>query len=315
MKNIKKIFVVLFFMGLAFIIKGQDLHLSQFYSNPVYFNPASTGMIKDNFRVVTQSRSQWGKLSGKYLTSLASFDMPYNDRMGFGAYIVSDYASRVLNVFKFVVSGAYQITTPNNKHFLSGGLQIGFMSISINESALVFDNQWDNDNFNSDLPSGEELKNTSVYAPEANLGMYYKFLNDGKMFQPYLGFAIFHATMPKIGFVESERKRLPMRFQVIGGSDIIVNDQLTLFPEGLWMMQGNVMEILPGLRAGYKANETISFSSGVYYRDKDAIIAMIGTKYKNFTFSFSYDYNISDLSYYTNGRGAFEISLQFVPSK
>jgi type IX secretion system PorP/SprF family membrane protein len=297
------------------ILQAQDLHLSQYYSNSVYYNPASTGMIKDYFRVSAQSRSQWGNISGKYLTSLLSFDMPYNDRIGFGAYIVSDDAARALNIFKFVISAAYQITTPNDKHFLSGGLQVGFMSMQLNYNELTFDNQWVIDNFDSDVPSGELTENRTVYAPEVNLGIYYKFLNNNKMFQPYASFTIYHATMPKIDFIGDKDKRWPMRFQTIIGTDIIVNNQLTIIPGMLGMYQENIYELLPGFRGKYTFNSDIDLYLGGYYRINDAIVMLIGTKYKNFRLLLSYDYNISDLAYYTNGKGAFELSVIFVPKK
>ena len=294
-------------------VKAQDLHLSQFYSNSVYFNPASTGMINTLYKVSTQSRSQWGNISGKYLTSLLSFEIPYNNRIGFGAYIVSDDAAKVLNVFKFVLSAAYQITTPNDKHFLSTGLQVGFMNMQLNHNELTFDNQWVVDNFDNDVPSGELTESKTIYVPEVNLGIYYKFLNNGKMFQPYASFTIYHATMPKIDFIGKKDKRWPMRFQTILGSDIIVNNELTIVPGMLAMYQENVMEILPGFRGSYSFNTDIRLFLGGYYRLNDAIIILTGTKYKNFKILLSYDYNISDLSYFTNGRGAFELSVIFVP--
>ncbi len=308
-----KALLILFIIIAISGVKAQDIHFSQFYNGSVYYNPAATGMIKDNYRVTAQSRSQWGNLSGKYLTSLLSFDMPYNDRMGFGGYIVSDDASRALNVFKFVLSGAYQITTPNEKHFLSGGVQLGFVSISLNPDELVFDNQWVVDNFDSDVPNGETLDRRTVYAPEANLGIYYKFLNNGKMFRPYISFSIYHATMPKINFAGDNPRRWPMRFQSILGSDIQVNDQLLIVPGALWMMQENVMEITPGFRGSYSINDKVDLYLGTYFRMDDALIIMLGTKYKNLSFMLSYDYNISDLAYYTNGKGAIELSVTFIP--
>jgi len=314
--KIKQISIVILILTIATsLLNAQDVHFSQYNISDVYYNPASTGMIKDNFRVVARSRSQWGNISGKYLTSLVAYDMPYNDRMGFGAYIISDDASRALNVFKFVFSGAYQITTPNEKHFLAGGLQLGFMSMALNPDELTFDNQWVVDNFDSDLPSGETLDRRTVYAPEVNLGMYYKFLNNNKMFRPYISFSIYHATMPKINFAGDNPRRWPMRFQSILGTDIQVNEQLLIQPTALWMMQENVMELNPGLRGQYTLNQNIDLLMGLYFRMNDALITAIGTKYKNFLFQISYDYNISDLAYYTNGKGAIELSIIFIPSK
>jgi type IX secretion system PorP/SprF family membrane protein len=311
--KIKALSIILLSFLVALELNAQDAHFSQFHNGSIFYNPASTGMIKDNYRVIAQSRSQWGNISGKYLTSLLSFDMPYNDRIGLGGYLISDDASRALNVFKFVLSGAYQITTPNEKHFLSGGVQLGFVSMSLNQDELVFDNQWVIDNFDKDVPNGEVLDRRTVFAPEANLGIFYKFLNNGKMFRPYVSFSIFHATMPKINFTGDKPRRWPMRFQSILGTDLQVNNQLLINVESLWMMQENVMEITPGFRGAYKINDKVDLYLGSYFRMNDALIAIIGTKYQNLSFMLSYDYNISDLAYYTNGKGAIELSIIFLP--
>jgi hypothetical protein len=48
---------------------------------------------------------------------------------------------------------------------------------------------------------------------------------------------------------------------------------------------------------------------GVFYRNKDAIIAAAGYKWKDHRVMVSYDQTISQMSQGNNGVGAFEISL------
>ena len=47
------------------------------------------------------------------------------------------------------------------------------------------------------------------------------------------------------------------------------------------------------------------------YRWKDAAVAGVGMRYKQFIGMMSYDFNTSYLRSYTSGRGGFELSLTY----
>jgi len=51
-----------------------------------------------------------------------------------------------------------------------------------------------------------------------------------------------------------------------------------------------------------------SFVAGIWYRNADAIIALVGIQNANFKFGYSYDVTISKLS--GNTAGSHEVSLQ-----
>ncbi len=314
MKNIVLITVLM--LGITLMSFSQDAHLSQFDMSPVWLNPAQTGMDKDmGFRASNQSRSQWGSITGKYVTSLLSYEMPMNARWGFGGYLIDDDAAKTYNVFKFVASGSYQITTDNDKHYLSTGLQIGMIYKNLNENRLLFNNQWYEGVFDSDLPTGEALDKYHVILPEVNLGIYYKFKNGVKKYKPYGGFTIFHATSPRENFTSGDKSYLPMRFQLNAGSKFFIDDQWTVEPIALYMRQRNVQEIYGGAKGYYSINDDIQILAGGYYRLQDAVTMLVGIQYKNLIFQSSYDLNISDLKTYTNGKGAFEFSIIFLSKK
>jgi len=307
----KNIFLSLL-IGLGIITFAQDPHLSQFDAVKIVLNPAETGMLKNSdFRAATQFRNQWGSLGSKYSTSLIAFDMPINERWGAGGYILDDDAAKAYNVFKFVGSGAYQISEPNERYKLMAGLQVGLMYKTLNSDKLVFDSQWDDGTFDSDLPSGEDFSKEYVLMPEVNIGISYIGIDFNNKLNPYGGLSIFHATNPKESFYGAKESRLPMRFQLNGGAIYKINDDIKLDPGVLAMMQGNIFEIVIGLKGYYKINKEIDVLAGGYYRLDDAAIVLAGLNYKNISFIMSYDINTSSLKQYTNGKGAFEFSLVF----
>ncbi len=129
------------------------------------------------------------------------------------------------------------------------------------------------------------------------------------MFHPYAGFSIQHVTEPNESFT-SYKSLLPMRFNLNGGCDIRVNEQLKLVPSFLYMNQSSVAETDIGLLAYYKIkNSTFVPILGGDYRFNDAVVIDIGIKQNEHVFRFSYDINTSYLNNFSGGRGAWEFSL------
>ena len=62
------------FLGLnTFIARSQDPTFTQFYSNPIYLNPALAGSSGCP-RIALNYRNEWPGLSGNYVTYSAAFD-------------------------------------------------------------------------------------------------------------------------------------------------------------------------------------------------------------------------------------------------
>ncbi len=297
---------------------SQDAHLSQYFASPILLNPASTGMYEDgNLRAAALYRSQWGSMGSKFSTSTLAFDMPIYERWGIGGYLLNDDAAKVFNSFNFVVSGAYEITTPNNgKHKLTTGLQLGFIYKKTNLDRLYFDSQYQDGNFDSDLPNGESFEKNSTTMPEVNLGFNYVNTDKTLWYNPYGGITVMHCSYPKESFVSTEDSHLPLRFVLNAGSLFEINDQLKLDPSILLMKQRNNIEFNGGLRAYYNiTNAEIKVIGGCFFRLHDAVIPMLGLEYRYFKYMISYDINISDLNNYSGGHGGLEFSLIFTGSK
>ncbi|HNM24595.1 MAG TPA: type IX secretion system membrane protein PorP/SprF, partial [Saprospiraceae bacterium] len=47
---------------LAVAVQAQDIHFSQFYMSPLNLNPAMTGVMNCNHRIVANYRNQWSSI-------------------------------------------------------------------------------------------------------------------------------------------------------------------------------------------------------------------------------------------------------------
>src|SRR5690606_1220363 len=227
--------------------KAQDAQISQFDAAPVMFNPANTGMLKfTDMRIAALYRSQWSSLSTSFNTFAMSFDMAANDRMGFGAVFVNTDEASIINTSNFLVSGAYQVTDPNNtKYMITTGVQLGILYKRINTNDMVFDSQYDNTNFDRDLPNMETFTRTSRFMLDANIGVSYKSTDRTKKINPFADAALFHITTPNEAFIGEEKSKLPMRIMGNIGARIEASRDLLIEPSVIYNRQRESSQFQP----------------------------------------------------------------------
>jgi type IX secretion system PorP/SprF family membrane protein len=298
----------------------EDYHLSQFQSAPLYLNPALTGMYmkqKGDYRVSSDYRSQWRALGTKpYTTIYLGYDMPlrkYDGKWGVGGYIINNRSGAGhFSTMNIMGSGAYNIIDGSDDHYLTTGLQMGLLYKTYDASTYTYDIQYDNSTgtFDQTIPNQETgLSKTSVVKFDANIGVFYKYMGEGKKYHPSAGFSIYHLTKPNESFT-SYKSKLPMHFVFHSECDFDLKDNFILQPHFLYMNQAKAYEANIGVLAFYKINNSsLEILAGADYRYKDAIVAHIGFRQEQHIFRFSYDINTSGLNDYTGGRGAWEFSL------
>ncbi|HKJ78873.1 MAG TPA: PorP/SprF family type IX secretion system membrane protein, partial [Prolixibacteraceae bacterium] len=98
MKTVVKISCFWFFFLSGFSIAAQDVSFSQFYSNPLYLNPAFAGSVGTP-RFGLQYRNQWSGFNNAFTTYSAAFDMAVEKLQGgVGVYVMNDaLANNALN--------------------------------------------------------------------------------------------------------------------------------------------------------------------------------------------------------------------------
>ncbi len=310
MKNLLSIALVL---GTAVSSQAQDGQLSQYEAAPVILNPALTGMYENaEFRMSSNVRSQWTSMSSNFLTTAFAYDVSMKKQYGFGMYLNNYNMAGIMNNFQMGFSGAYNVSDPKAHHTLSAGVQLGLVYKKINDSQLVWDAQYSDGTFDTDLPSGEQFNKGSRLMPDVALGIAYRSTSPQKTVNPFANFALFHVNTPDESIFRTVESEMPIRYSVNGGARIRIMEQFFLVPQALYMQQGNDRQLHAGLMGEFGLGGTVySVLCGASYRAEDAIVAHVGLKHKNSAYRFSYDVNTSPLKSYTNSNGAFEFSIVY----
>ncbi len=299
-------------------ISAQDAQISQFDAAPVMFNPANTGMLKfTDMRIAALYRSQWSSLSTSFNTFVMSFDMAASDRMGVGAVFVNTDEANIINTSNFLISGAYQVTDPNQtKYMITTGVQLGLLYKRVNTNGMIFDSQFDGRNFDGDLPSMETFTKTSRFMLDANIGVSYKSTDRTKKVNPFADAAVFHITTPNESFIGEKESKLPMRVMGNAGARIEINREFLVEPSLIYNMQRKSSQFQPNIMAYYSVSGTpYQVLGGVSYRTEDAVIIHAGVRHNSNIFRISYDVNTSGLSQYSNNRGALEFTVIYRPGR
>lgn len=301
---------------------GQDIHLSQFYTNQQNLNPATTGMYEGRYRVVANHRNQWRQIGGNPITtSMIGFDQKFHffsDEIAAGLIVVRDEFSGFSQVTgKYILSGSYKKTI--DFHEFRAGLQFGLTTRSTDLSSQLFPNQWVRQRgiFDQSVDNQESSLEESQNFFDINIG--FAWSKTFSKFKSTAGIAFFHVNRPKDTYFDDAVERLRMRPVVHGELEIDIKSDLKVKPRILYswttksqnsMIGGNVYKAIqhPLLQTIY---------GGLMYRDGfgrngDAIIPVAGLIYKTVDIGLSYDVNVSELSG-SNQKGTFELSLTYTP--
>lgn len=328
----RRVFSILFVVGLIGInpIGAQDFHLSQYDAASININPAMTGMFSGAYRIHGHYRTQWSAISTRpYTTALIAGDKSWGDWSA-GAQVANFNAGAgKYNVFGAQLSGAYDYAFDQaGHHHVSLGLAAGFIQKSIDQSELYFGSQYQISGggyFDTSIPSGETFSSTSVSLHDVSAGLMYYYGNEYSRINPFIGVSAFHLTEPKESFFSTDNQ-LPMRWLVHAGAKINITNDLQILPKVFSMHQRNARELTFSAMAHYYVDAYDAYilfgptfrlsgqlnADAIYEHENDAAILELGIKYGQFTGRVSYDINTSNLKPYSNGRGAFEISLTYI---
>lgn len=326
-KNKIKIFGVILISHISYLTSSfaQDIHLSQFNASPQNLNPAQTGMFDGDWRFVGNHKSQWASIPVPYKTYSLSADTRLkmklkNGTPALGLLVNTDKAGdSKFSTTQVCVSAAYiKKLGTDSIHSLSIGIQPGITTKSFNINALTFDNQFDGDNYNAALGSGENFSKTRITYLDLGGGLTYLWRKTNRT-KASIGLSAFHLNMPKQSFFNDKDIRLDIKSTINGIAQFPVAEQFDVLPTFMYQQQGKFKETLLGVFGKYYLQPvggmTTAISLGGFYRLKDAIICSIGMEYRSFNVGLSYDVNMSKLTEATNNKGGFEISVIYIFKK
>src|SRR6186997_1001569 len=148
---------------------AQDPSFSQFFSSPLNINPALTGNINGDWRLISNFRDQWVGPASPFVTGTISFDtkamqnktpdMAENNYLGLGGMLMFDHAmSGVVKSTYASLNLAYSIKITETEYYTER-IALGFGAIygdkNIDFSRVDFEEQFTGFGFNRNLPTGE----------------------------------------------------------------------------------------------------------------------------------------------------------------
>ncbi len=318
-QNILFIRIVIFILLFPFTtyVKSQDMHFTQFYSAPMYLNPAYTGANVCS-RLSSTYRNQWPGVSKAYTSYLFSADHYLSKyHLGIGLLFGNDVAG----------TGELKTTTINpmiayearlgKKWTTRLGLSPGIGIKSINYGKLLFGDQ---------IARGGNV--ASVETPA--ISKTYIDLSTGAMLynsKYWVGVSFFHLNRPNESLfgAGSDVSNIPVKYTVHGGTKFIINNRYSndnyqkKSITAAFNYRGE--KKFKQLDIGFYYTQYI-FNIGLWYRgipflksdktntiNNDAIAVIVGIQADRFNVGYSYDFTISRLNNVSNG--AHEIALSY----
>ena len=304
-------------MWLSGEVIAQDIHLSQFYRSPLLLNPANTGQFDGEFRVVGNHKSQWNSFTNGYTTTIASADFKnVFPNLSFGAHIYTDVAGDGrMGTVEIMPSAAYSMKLDQDSSLLlSVGAQVGMRRYQLDFSALYFDDQYRNGQFDPNNGTQAGIASESFGFANLNLGVrLQKKWNVSH--QTVFGVTTANLSKPDIRWTDFNVE-LNRRLSTFATHSYRIDQEWSLEPAMLFQLQGNQTEYSLGLNAVYLIQGSVygdqSIDFGLWRRSSDAWVAYMGFKYYDWQVGVSYDINNSSLTQSSAGRGGLEFSIIYI---
>ncbi|MDZ4666490.1 MAG: type IX secretion system membrane protein PorP/SprF [bacterium] len=290
---------------------AQDPQLSQYYSSPLFTNPAMAGASR-KIRLSMNARNQYTALQNNYKTGVLGLDA-YMGKIKSGLGLVSMYdVAGDGFVTSTSISGIYSYNLEINREWaFNAALQGGILQRRYDFSKFVFYDQLDPTR-GAVLPTAEAKGLEQITVPNFSTGV---LLYNSRMF---FGAAIHNLMEPNMSYYYRDKDdaalKLPRRYTAHAGVNLYLNktryeeERIIFSPNLLFMQQRDFYQ----MNLGFYIKQR-SLTIGTWFRqtsnNADAAIFLIGLRFPNVRVGYSYDAIISKAKQAT--VGSHEISLVF----
>lgn len=313
----QRIFFLAFSLALAACSFSQDIHFSQFFEAPLYRNPALAGIVNADVRVQTVYRSQWNSITNAYKTTSvnAEYKLPVSgdDYLTMGLQVFHDKAGTTNLTATHVLPAVnyHKSLSSSRNMYLSLGFMGGYVQRSIDRSKITTNSTYEGQG------DGETLLQSNYGYMDGSAGISFNTqLNDNPENNLVIGAAYHHFARPKSSFFNNGAVAVQPKFVISADAKFAMGEQFTTTLYNDFVKQGGYTEKISGALIGYKLgaytdNPDAVLRAGGFVRWGDAIIPAVQLDYRPFSFSVSYDVNLSQLSQTTYGRGGYELSVTY----
>ena len=288
---------------------AQDPQFSQYYNNPIYLNPAYAGNTRQ-YQFIFNSRFQWTNTPARYVSNAFSAEGNFaQSNSGVALQVLHDRAGTG-DLTYASAAGIYAYKAKLNRNTL---LSIGLKG-SLNQRYF--------DLSKLTLASDIADNQSNVGFNRINQKVSYADFGTGLIINTRLwsfGFAVDHLLRPNYQFGETNSK-LPLKYSAHGSYEHVIArfhkkhiiKSITFSGNYKGQEEWDQLE----LGAYYTYYEVMA---GLYYRglpiqqtvpdnfNQDALILLVGYKWKGLKVFYSYDITVSRI--YANTGGSHELSL------
>jgi len=272
---------------------AQDPHFTQFRNTPLYLNPAIAGNL-DNHRISLQSRYQWPKLSGSFVTNAVSYDFEVKNN-GIGFLAVFNNAGRG-TIHTSNISLIYSRIFRKDDWKVALAIQPTYFRKTLDWSKLTFGDMID-PRYGFIYETEESPGVNMIQGFDMSTGVNAQYKSFG------MGIAVHHLLEPSETFIEGGAGNLPQKYSIYAQRMMNLEcDGWRFMPGLLFTQQQDFRMLVIDMAVQYK-----HFVASVMYRNQDAFILMFSYRSSRFNIGYSYDTTISKLSDAT--AGTHEIML------
>jgi type IX secretion system PorP/SprF family membrane protein len=325
MKKLQILLLTCLLSGSAVQLFGQDPNYTQFFNNPLYYNPAYTGLYK-GIRASLSFRDQWPALP--YDFKAYHFEADLGDRNlpgsgGLGLFFNTD--NEGIGFIKNLNLGiSLAVRIPFSALSVAQvGIKVSWLQKSVN---------WDDFTFSDALSERYgNIYQTGFIRPEQNVvnmpdfgaGGIFQFSTETQSLTGTFGFAVDHMFEPDQSFLKTAKAPLPRKW--VGHADMIFalggtsgfnkidKGALKINPGIIYQNQGGLNSIHAGLNLSkYGVNLGLWYKGafGTYSNGICAFLAGYGAGVgNNLAVKLTYTYDMQITGALMGTGGAHEISL------
>ena len=333
MKNryIYPILLAMTLLGLMPSGRGQDMNYSQYFSTPIYYNPAFTG-INTGVRARFLYRNQWPSLpvsfkSYYFAADLGDRSLPGSGGLGLqinqdtpGVGLINNLGAALTLAVRIPIT-SYMVT--------QFGVKAGIMQRRVNWDELVYTSNLD-PRYGNVKPSQTPPPDLSKrVVPDFGVGGVLQFINPGGTISGNVGLAVDHLFKPDVSFLSTGSSPYPRKW--VGQFDVVFSTG----PAGSSMMQRSSEEPLKVNIGGIYQNQAglnslqiglnllkYNIYVGAWFKStmtgvvNSSMALVAGYKYNfyedmNIKFLYSYDLQISGALQGTGGAHEISLVLEF----
>jgi len=318
--NHSKIFGLLIVLLMTIQSYGQDPYYSQYYNNPIYYNPAMTG-LSEGLKVRLMYHNQWPQYSHDLKNYGFSMDVAERFVPGSGGFGLIFDTNKEGNGFikRNMIGATGSARIRMNRNMVSQlGFMVSYVQKSIDNDDFIFSDQLDGRHgLLYPQSSFNGFKNQNVTYPDISLG--YVLHHEEQYMAMTFGAAVHHLLKPNESFYNLET-RLPRKY--ILSADFVIF-QISNPRDGFKFSPGLLFENQAGFNTftlGSNISKSVLYA-GAWYRNKQSqiysyqsLVLVAGVnipmvnKYSRMKLMYSYDISVTQMK---GTGGTHEITLRF----